>query len=135
MKLAEAFLKLQNIFLAALFLLLVLSPYSHDSSNVRLEYAVQCVGPGESGKAGAQGQLTAIRTPMFKNTQGIRVRVKRGYELGQWDSYDTDINTKQSSLVPFKMALKEARPLASSFLPSVPWSEQTWYREDDKDGW
>lgn len=76
--------------------------------------------PGERGKAGAQGQLTAVRTPMFKNTQGISVRVKRGYELGQWDSYDTNINTKQSSLVPFKMALKEARTLAPSFPPSVP---------------
>lgn len=75
---AETFLKLWNFyFLAALFLLLALSHYSHDSFNVRLEYAIQCVGPGESGKAGAQGQLTAIMTPMFKNTQGIRVRVKR----------------------------------------------------------
>lgn len=121
MKLAEAFLKLWNIyFLVALFFLLALSHYSHASFNVRLECNVQYVGPGESGKAGAQGQLIAIRTPVFKNTQGIRVRVKKGYELGQWDSYGTNINTKQSSLAPFKMALKEVRPLASSFLPSVP---------------
>lgn len=78
MKLVEAFLKLwDTYFLAALFLLLALSHYSHASSNVRLEHAVQCVSPGESGKAGAQGQLTAIRTPIFKDTRDKSQNEKR----------------------------------------------------------
>lgn len=78
---------------------------------LRVQCAVPACRPGEGGRSGAQ-QLTTIRNPVFANGQGIRVRRKKGYELGQWDVY----GKKNEPTLPFKVPLKETRP-ASSFLP------------------